>query len=74
MINELLQRLLALAQGEQWIAVSSRSHAIAHRNNGDIPISLYGDLLDKLVGCIADTAGNDRPVEYQAAWHQQTHA
>ena len=72
MINEILESLLALAQGEQWVADSIRNHVIAHRSYGDIPFLLYGELLNMLVICLGDIAGNRWSIQYQAAWDRQT--
>tara|TARA_R110001606_G_scaffold156044_9_gene298748 strand:+ start:1929 stop:2342 length:414 start_codon:yes stop_codon:yes gene_type:complete len=72
MVNEILESLLALAQGEQWVEDSIRNHVIAHRSYGDIPFLLYGELLNMLVLCLADIAGNSWLPPYQAAWERQT--
>jgi len=72
MVNEILESLLALAQGQQWAEDSIRNHVIAHRSYGDIPFLLYGELLNMLVICLADLAGNRWSIQYQAAWDRQT--
>tara|TARA_R110000772_G_scaffold77139_20_gene166280 strand:+ start:1123 stop:1536 length:414 start_codon:yes stop_codon:yes gene_type:complete len=72
MVNEILECLLALAQGEQWVENSIQNHVIAHRSYGDIPLRLYAELLDMLVACLADIAGKYWSTKYQAAWDRQT--
>ncbi|MEH6758641.1 MAG: hypothetical protein V7676_14175 [Parasphingorhabdus sp.] len=72
MVNEILECLLALAQGEQWVENSIQNHVIAHRSYGDIPFRLYAELLDMLVTCLAEISGKCWSTQYQAAWDRQT--
>ncbi len=58
MVNEMIETLLGLATGEDWVERSTRSLVMAHRCYGDISLPLHADSIDLLIDTLAELAGH----------------
>ena len=71
MVNELIETLMGLATGEDWVERSTQSLVMAHRCYGDIGLPLYADSIDMLIDTLAEVAGHGWSKAFDAAWREQ---
>lgn len=71
MVNEMIETLLGLATGEDWVERSTQSLVMAHRCYGDIGLPLYADSIDMLIYTLAEVAGHGWSEAFDAAWREQ---
>lgn len=71
MLNEIMDTLLALASGEEWVELMLRNQVRTHHDHGHIPLERYRQVLDLFVAVLADTAGPDWQRDWDRAWRDQ---
>jgi hypothetical protein len=71
MVNELIETLMGLATGEDWVERSTRKLVIAHRCYGDIGLPLDADSIDMLIDTLAEVAEHRWSKAFDAAWPEQ---
>lgn len=71
MVNEIMDTLLALASGEEWVELMLRNQVRTHHDHGDIPLERYAQSLDLFLAVLADAAGPAWTSACQQAWRTQ---
>lgn len=71
MVNEIMDTLLALASGEEWVELMLRNQVRTHHDHGDIPLERYAQALDLFLAVLADAAGAAWRPEHGQAWRTQ---
>jgi hemoglobin-like flavoprotein len=71
MVNEMIETVVGLATGEDWVERSTQSLVMAHRCYGDIPLALYADSIDMLIDTLAEVAGDDWSEQFETVWREQ---
>lgn len=71
MVNEIMDTLLALASGEEWVELMLRNQVRTHHDHGDIPLDRYAQALDLFLDVLADAAGPAWTADCQHAWRAQ---
>lgn len=68
MVNEMIETLMGLATGEDWLERWTQNPGMAHRCHGDIGLPLYADSIDMLIDTLARVAGHGWSKAFDAAW------
>lgn len=71
MVNEMIELLMALAAGQQWVEGSTQSLVISHRCFADIDLPLYAESLDLLIDTMANLAAEQWTPQFDEAWRMQ---
>lgn len=71
MVNEILDTLLALASGEDWVELMLRNQVRTHHDHGDIALERYAQALDLFIAVLADAAGPAWSADQHRAWREQ---
>lgn len=71
MANEMMTMLLALAEGEDWVATMMRIQQFTHDSHG-VALERYEQTLATLIDVLRDAAGERWQVEHEDAWRAQS--
>ena len=71
MVNEILDTLLALASGEDWVELMLRNQVRTHHDHGDIALERYAQALDLFIAVLAEAAGPAWTAGQHRAWRDQ---
>ena len=71
MVNEIMDTLLALAGGEEWVELMLRNQVRTHHDHGDIPLERYAQALDLFIAVLAEAAGPAWTAAHHHAWRTQ---
>ena len=74
MVNEMMDTLLALAAGEEWVPLMLRNQVRTHHDHGDIALERYAQALDLFVTLLAEAAGPRWRPAHERAWREQAAA
>lgn len=71
MVNEIMDTLLAIASGEEWVPLMLRNQVRTHHDHGDIALERYAQALDLFVTVLAEAAGPRWLPAHERAWREQ---
>lgn len=71
MVNEIMDTLLALARGEDWVELMLRNQVRTHHDHGDIALERYAQTLDLFLAVLADAGGAQWQADWEQAWRDQ---